>query len=73
MFMAKLVTSLQKLGFKIRNDDARTLATRYDLSNKQSRSKVVHVAIADFDDFNSDDKDFIDSFLDMPLPDHSDF
>src|SRR5687767_14729572 len=44
LFMAKLVHTLKKLGFKIKNQDAKSLASKYELSNKASRDKVVRSA-----------------------------
>lgn len=67
LFMAKLVTTLQKLGFKIQNKDAKTLASCYELNNKQSQTKVVNTAIAKTKLLAADDEDYLDSFLDMPF------
>lgn len=73
LFMAKLVASLQNFGFKIRNKDAKTLASCNNLSNKQSCTKAVNAAIADMEALVQHDEDFIDSLPNMPLQTMTDF
>ena len=73
MFMAKLVVLLLKLGFCIKHENAKTLASCYLLSNKQNWSKAVNMTIAECDAFEDDNNGFLDGLMDMPHVDDMDF
>ena len=58
-----------KVCLKIKNEDTKSLAFCFDLSNQTERKNIVQLVKANYDNFNELDDEVIDHLLNAQLPD----